>query len=125
MPVSGIIGIPASLRSDFIHIAGMPHSHPAGIDHSHHRNRHLSWWGVKLTPFRRLMLVGFVFAQTKHLSNSSVPPKLNQTTINIGMDLQLGMSRDVVITQIGANYKVVKIQVVTIGLLKIRKLRRI
>jgi hypothetical protein len=24
MPVSGIIGIPASLRSDFIHIAGMP-----------------------------------------------------------------------------------------------------
>jgi len=71
------------------------------------------------------MLVGFVFAQTKHLSNSSVPPKLNQTTINIGMDLQLGMSRDVVITQIGANYKVVKIQVVTIGLLKIRKLRRI
>jgi len=35
-----MIVIPASLRSDFIHVAGMTHSHRAGIDHSHRRNTH-------------------------------------------------------------------------------------
>jgi hypothetical protein len=49
-----------------------------------------------------LMLVGCVVAQTS--KTGSVP------TISIGIDLQLGMSRDSIITQLSVNYAVVKIQ---------------
>jgi hypothetical protein len=54
-----------------------------------------------------MMLVNAGFSQTK-LPAKDVPSK--QPTIYIGMELQLGMSRDGVITHLAATYKVVKVQ---------------
>jgi len=46
-------------------------------------------------------------AQTQPVSNPASSPK--PSTINIGIDLQLGMSRDVILPQIASRYKVVRI----------------
>ncbi|HXM23969.1 MAG TPA: hypothetical protein VN948_22120 [Terriglobales bacterium] len=54
-----------------------------------------------------MMLVNAGFSQTKPLTQD-VPSK--QPTIYIGMELQLGMSRDGVITRLAATYRVVKVQ---------------
>jgi hypothetical protein len=55
-----------------------------------------------------LMLAGFMVAQTKPLSEAVATPK--PATINLGIDLQLGMSRDAIIPPLSARYKVDKIQ---------------
>lgn len=55
-----------------------------------------------------LMFVASVVAQTKPMSEAVVPPK--PPVINLGVDLQLGMSRDAIIPLLSARYKVVKIQ---------------
>jgi hypothetical protein len=54
------------------------------------------------------MFAGSVVAQTTQTSKAVLTP--NSPTINIGIDLQLGMCRDAIITQLAANYKVVKVQ---------------
>jgi hypothetical protein len=59
----------------------------------------MKWFAVAL------MFVGCVVAQTTRVSRAAPAP-----TINVGIDLQLGMSRDSIITQLAVNFKVVKIQ---------------
>lgn len=55
-----------------------------------------------------LMFVGSMVAQTKQIPEAPLTPK--PPTINLGIALQLGMSRDSTIPQLAAKYKVVKIQ---------------
>jgi hypothetical protein len=55
-----------------------------------------------------LMLAGSMVAQTKQISEAVVTPK--PPRINLGIDLQLGMSREAIIPQLSARYKVDKIQ---------------
>jgi len=55
-----------------------------------------------------MMFVGSMVAQTNQISAATVSP--TPPTINIGIALQLGMSRDSTIPQLAAKYKVVKIQ---------------
>jgi hypothetical protein len=73
---------------------------------------HESKMNLRELPMKRLavamMLVGSMFAQTTQNSEAPVTPK--PPTINIGIALQLGMSRDSTIPQLAARYKVVKIQ---------------
>jgi hypothetical protein len=59
----------------------------------------MKWFAVAL------MFVGCVAAQTTRASKAASTP-----TISVGIDLQLGMSRDTIISQLAVNYKVVKIQ---------------
>lgn len=54
-----------------------------------------------------MIFVGSIAAQTKPISEAAATSK--PATINIGIDLQLGMSRDAIIPQLAARYKVVKI----------------
>ncbi|HYM77827.1 MAG TPA: hypothetical protein VE377_17765 [Candidatus Dormibacteraeota bacterium] len=54
-----------------------------------------------------MIFVGCMVAQTKPVSEAVATPK--PATINIGIDLQLGMSRDAIIPQIATMYRVVKI----------------
>jgi hypothetical protein len=55
-----------------------------------------------------MMCIGSMVAQTKQTAEPATPPK--PATINIGIDLRLGMSRDAVIPQLASRYKVVKIK---------------
>jgi len=55
-----------------------------------------------------MIFVASMVAQTKPMSEAAATPK--PATINIGIDLQLGMSRDAIIPQLATRYKVVKIQ---------------
>jgi hypothetical protein len=55
-----------------------------------------------------IMLACSMVAQTERITEAAVSPK--PPTIKIGIDLQLGMSRDVIVAQLAARYKVVKIQ---------------
>src|SRR5271166_994 len=64
-------------------------------------------WLVEWLAFA-VIFVGSVVAQTKPISEAAATPK--PATINIGIDLQLGMSRDAIIPQLATRYKVVKIQ---------------
>ena len=47
-----------------------------------------------------IMLAGSMVAQTGQISEAAVSPK--PPTIKIGIDLQLGMSREVIVTQLAA-----------------------
>ena len=55
-----------------------------------------------------LMLAGSMVAQTKQNSEAVANPK--PARLNLGIDLQLGMSRDAIIPQLSERYKVDKIQ---------------
>jgi len=54
-----------------------------------------------------MILAGSLFAQTKQIPETAATTK--PPTINIGIDLQLGMSRDAIISRLAARYKVAKI----------------
>jgi hypothetical protein len=55
-----------------------------------------------------MIFVGSVLAQTKQMPEAVATPK--PPMIDFGIDLQLGMSRDTIIPQLSARYKLVKIQ---------------
>jgi len=55
-----------------------------------------------------MMLAGSMIAQTK--PTAEVTATTRPPTIKIGIDLQLGMSRDAIVAQLATRYKVVKIQ---------------
>jgi hypothetical protein len=55
-----------------------------------------------------MVLIGSMVGQTKQVSDSAAVPK--PPSIKIGIDLQLGMSRDAILPQLAARYKVVKIR---------------
>lgn len=55
-----------------------------------------------------IILVGAALSQTKQSTSAIAPSK--QNIIQIGMDLQLGMSREAIITQLAGNHKVEKLE---------------